>query len=157
MLWSHLQACAWGLLPGLLRGPTWITQFYETFPGGESKCAPSDVYIAALYWSLQTVTSVGYGQMLPVTTEERIMCNVLMLLSGFVWTYILGTAAGIAATLDPNGVVFQNTMDHLNLFMRERKLSIELRRTLRDFFVAARDVNQAGDERALFLLPPSPA
>ena len=61
-----------------------------------------------------------------------------MLLSGMVWTYILSTAAGIAATLNPNKVLFHNTMDQLNYFMRERSLPAPMRRQLRDFFEHAR-------------------
>ena len=63
--------------------------------------------------------------MLPVTSAERALCTIYMLLSGCIWTYVLGTAAGIAATLDPNGVLFKTTMDQLNLFMRERNLPTE--------------------------------
>lgn len=52
--------------------------------------------------------------MLPVNTNERVVCTMLMLLSGMVWTFILSTMAGIAATLEPNKVLFQTTMDSLN-------------------------------------------
>ena len=57
-----------------------------------------------------TVTSIGYGEMLPVSSAERAIACVLMLASGMIWTYVIGTTAGIMATLDPNGVLFHNTM-----------------------------------------------
>ena len=41
-------------------------------------------------------------------------------------------------TLDPNGVLFQNTKDALNYFMRERGLPKQMRHDLRDYFAAAR-------------------
>ena len=34
----------------------------------------------ALWWSLQTVTTVGYGDVVPVTTHGRIIAGVVMLL-----------------------------------------------------------------------------
>jgi hypothetical protein len=90
--------------------------------------------------------------MLPVTSAERALCTIYMLLSGCIWTYVLGTAAGIAATLDPNGVLFKTTMDQLNLFMRERNLPTELKRTLRDFFTMGRDVHQVSDDGDLLAM-----
>ena len=94
--------------------------------------------MAALYWSAMTVTSIGYGEMTPVNSTERFVCCIFMLLSGMVWAYILSTAAGIAATLNPSSVLFHTTMDQLNYFMRERGLPKQMRHDLRDYFQAAR-------------------
>jgi hypothetical protein len=73
----------------------------------------------------------------------------LMLLSGMVWTYIIGTAAGIASTLNPNKVLFHTTMDQLNYFMRERELSRSMRRELRAYFERARTVREVNDDANL--------
>ena len=48
--------------------------------------APWEVYSAALYWSTMTVTSIGYGEMLPVNSYERGVCSLFMLISGVLWT-----------------------------------------------------------------------
>lgn len=55
----------------------------------------------AVWWALSTVTTVGYGDRYPVTTEGRILASVLMLagvglfgtLSGFVAAWFLAPAA----------------------------------------------------------------
>ena len=107
---------------------------------------PVDRYIAALYWSMMTVTGIGYGEMLPINTTERAFCTLWMLIAGAVWTYIIGTVALIATTLDPNGVSFHNTMDSLNCFMRERELPRHMRMMLRDYFTSARRVHQLNDD-----------
>ena len=84
-----------------------------------------------------TVTSIGYGEMLPANSSERLLCTFFMIISAMVWAYILSTAAGIAATLNPNTVLFHNTMDQLNYFMRERSLPGKLRKELRHYFEVA--------------------
>jgi len=150
VMWSHWQACLWGLGSSFMQGDTWITAYEAAEGCPEEGCDGFEVYAAALYWSMMTVTSVGYGEMLPVNTAERVICSVLMLVSGCVWTYVLGTSAGIASTLDPNGVLYQNTMDQLNYFMRERTLPAAMRHELREFFTAARTVYQANDDQDLF-------
>ena len=102
-----------------------------------------------------TLTSIGYGDILPISTAERALCCLYMIISALSWTYVIGTAAGIAATLDPNKVMYQQTMDHLNFFMRERRLPKEMRITLRDYFTSARGVHQVtGDKDLLDKMSP---
>ena len=52
-----------------------------------------------------TITSVGYGDIVPVNTIERALCCVYLVISGVSWTYVIGKAAGIATNLDPNTVL----------------------------------------------------
>ena len=35
---------------------------------------PLDRYVAAIYWSVMTLTSIGYGEMTPLNTTERVLC-----------------------------------------------------------------------------------
>lgn len=50
----------------------------------------------ALWWATTTVTSVGYGDRFPVTTEGRIVAAVLMLVGiGFIGTVMASVAAWI--------------------------------------------------------------
>eukprot|EP00966_Prymnesium_polylepis_P143900 3321798-Prymnesium_polylepis.1 len=148
VMYAHWQACLWGLGSTFLDGTTWLTVFESSFPDDQPP-GSIDKYSAALYWSTMTLTSIGYGAMLPENTGERMLCSIYMMISGMVWTYVIGTAAGIAATLDPNGVLFHTTMDQLNEFMRERCLPKEMRFQLREFFQFARQVHQVSDDSEL--------
>ena len=58
-----------------------------------------------------TSPTCSYLSHLLLPLAERALCSIFMMASGMIWTYVLGTFAGIAATLDPNGVLFHNTMD----------------------------------------------
>ena len=185
IVWSHWQACLWGLVSGFMADlniPNWLTTFREGFtedtghtagPGDE--CARrvlsaqpqtlpplAKLYLtssqpaalaradsAALYWSIMTLTSIGYGEFTPVNTAERYLCSVYMMLSGVIWTYAIGSVASIATTLNPNVVLFHNTMDSLNIFMRERGLPGSMRITLREYFHNARRVHQVTDDSEL--------
>ena len=109
---------------------------------------PLDRYVAALYWSVMTLTSIGYGEMTPLNTTERVLCSIYMLLSGMMWTYVIGTVAAIATTLNPNQILYEQTMDQLNYFMRERALPKQLRQDLRKYFETARQVRRARLRRA---------
>lgn len=152
-IYAHWQACIWGLLSSYMQSsdyPNWIQTFQDEFLRTHGEHAtPLDVYVAALYWSTMTLTSIGYGAMTPVNTAERVLCSVYMMLSGMMWTYAIGSVAAIATTLDPNTIQFENTMDSLNYFMRERELPRTMRMTLRDYFSSARRVHQLNDDGEL--------
>lgn len=149
-LYAHWQACVWGVVSSYMQDegyPNWIQAFHDQYRETHGVYPPElDVYVAALYWSVMTLTSIGYGEMTPVNTAERALCSVYMLFSGVMWTYAIGTVAAIATTLDPNAIAFQNTMDSLNYFMRERELPRQMRMALRDFFTNAKRVHQLNDD-----------
>ena len=77
------------------------------------------------------------------------MVVCLKLISGSFWAFGIGTAAGIAATLDPNATVFHTTMDQLNFYLRERKLPKAMRMMCREYFTNAREVHQVNDDSSL--------
>ena len=114
VMWSHWQACLWGLASNFmddLGHPNWLMSFRFGFEATFDRSPGAlDTYAAALYWSVMTLTSIGYGEFLPENTAERCLCSVYMLISGVVWTYAIGSVASIATTLDPNGIRFQNSM-----------------------------------------------
>merc|ERR1711871_706114 len=74
---AHLLATVWawvGRAPGaeIFETQSWIAAY------GCAEASIETQYVAALYWSLTTLTTVGYGDVLPVTDGERIFCMLAM-------------------------------------------------------------------------------
>ena len=82
LLVTHLVACFWYLV-GITGGNDiydggWMYRFeFDTKP-------KKDKYIAALYWSFSTLTTVGYGDINARTPQEQIYAMLMMLL-GVSW------------------------------------------------------------------------
>ena len=157
--YAHWQACLWGLISSYMEAegaPNWVASFKENYEAdyedrGIMGQVPNglDTYAAALYWSVMTLTSIGYGYATPVNTAERFLCTFYMMMSGLMWTYAIGSVTAIATTLNPNATLYQTTMDSLNYFMRERDLPRDMRLTLREYFNNARLVHQLNDDGEL--------
>jgi voltage-gated potassium channel len=77
---------------------------FEAGHPGANICTAED----ALWWGVTTLTTVGYGDRFPVTTEGRIVAAVLMIaglglfgtLSGFVAAWFLGSPSQDTAIAD---------------------------------------------------------
>ena len=158
LVFAHFQACLYGVVTSFLSEdgsaePNWITSFDSQFAATMGyEPAPLDRYVAALYWSVMTLTSIGYGEFTPENTTERALCSLYMMMSGVMWTYAIGSVASIATTLFPETIVYENTMDTLNHFMRERKLTKPMRIALREYFAQSRKIHSTSDDGALLRL-----
>ena len=60
----------------------------------------SQRYITCVYWAVTTLTTVGYGDLSPVSTIERAVVSAYMLFNLGVTAYLLGTFASMASKDD---------------------------------------------------------
>ena len=88
----------------------------------------------SLYWVVTTMTTVGFGDIKPVTFAEITMSLVTMLVGATVFSYIVGNMASIVGNLDGRSAAFKSKMDGLMEFMHEHDLPRELRRRIMKFY-----------------------
>ncbi|MEY4133517.1 MAG: hypothetical protein RL592_1575 [Verrucomicrobiota bacterium] len=74
----------------------------------------------ALWWALTTVTTVGYGDMYPVTTEGRIIAAVLMLIG-------IALFGAMSAIVTSKLILPKETRDHEELRHEIRSLHAEIK------------------------------
>jgi len=157
---SHWMACVWGLV-GLSWGKelcdkdgnlvlqegeevplnevSWITTLYI---GGknspDSPCVDWHVYIAALHWSVMTITSIGYGDIVPVREVEYIVGICCMLLGGVIWSYIIGCTCSILSNVHPVQEAFETNTDLLNMMMNDVDIPPDKRQRFREYLREAK-------------------
>merc|ERR1719217_757453 len=101
---SHWMGCIWGMSgtlftemdcsdpqnPSFTAGPdtgSWVRALYDDggTGGPDNPCYSGDIYVASLYWSVMTITSIGYGDITPVRFEEYLLCVIFMLCGAISW------------------------------------------------------------------------
>ncbi|CEL92732.1 unnamed protein product [Vitrella brassicaformis CCMP3155] len=149
---GHWMACTWAFLARYDKGEeddvTWLVALLEDKPEPHIAAA-WQIYLVSLYWSFMTLTSIGYGDIVPFTYIEYGVCVVCMLIGGMIWAYIIGNAVNIITNIDIHTHEYQRTMDDLNDMMRDRRLEPNLQVRLRTYFQNAHHLQRLISHRTL--------
>lgn len=65
-------------------------------------------YILSAYFCLQTMSTVGYGDINPTNTKERIFAIIIMLLGVIAFAFVSGNLSSIMTNLDEASLIMQD-------------------------------------------------
>ena len=83
----------------------------------------SELYVSALYYILTTLTTVGYGDIRPVTKSERVFCLIVMLFGVFIYSYTIGSLINLTAKANERRNKLQKRLDTLEELNKEIKIN----------------------------------
>ncbi|KAK3233293.1 hypothetical protein CYMTET_56404 [Cymbomonas tetramitiformis] len=128
---AHWLACLWHMVPVMEdKEENWITSysFLDESDGNFAK------YLCSFYWAVATLSTLGYGDVVPTTHVERMFAIVATVMGASIYSYIIGTCCGLVAGMGEHQQAFYKKMDVLNHFMSDKGLSPQLQERLRDYF-----------------------
>lgn len=89
-LMSHIMSCLWIFIAGANTADTnWIIA--SNFEHLEIL----ELYAASMYFTMQTLTTVGYGDISMATTGERFMCIILQFIGVIFFSFASGSLTNI--------------------------------------------------------------
>jgi voltage-gated potassium channel Kch len=93
-LFIHVAACMFVLLANFEEdyATTWV-EIWE--PESDGHC-----YVMSIYFVVVTVSTVGYGDIIPGTTWERVFCILLMFVGVSAFTFVSGALSSIISNYD---------------------------------------------------------
>jgi len=145
MIIAHWLANLWALSLTMVRpdeGERWIDGITErereTGITDLTVDTPWKLYLLSLYFTIYTITSVGYGDIGPKNIVETVISIFMIVISGVSWAILLGQVCGVVAGLGEEEAEFRSMMDSLNSMMQDRLLPHEMRLRLRSFFLSSK-------------------
>ncbi|CAD8107800.1 unnamed protein product [Paramecium sonneborni] len=109
----HVVGCIWFFVATLSEEEDWIYFESHTF----------DQYIISMYWAVQTVLTVGYGDIKFYSWSTRIFAIIWMLSSVYVFSFAVGSLASFLDRQDQNNQVYLNRLATLKNIKQEFKIS----------------------------------
>ena len=89
---AHLLGCFFTmLLASETDDVNWLTHYNPEL----SDAGDQTRYVVALYWAMISVTTMGYGDVIPVTHTERIFGLVVALVGAVVFSFCMGNVASL--------------------------------------------------------------
>lgn len=96
-------------------------------------------YLAALYWSMTTLTTVGYGDLTPTMDSDagRVFAMIAMLVGGAFYGFILGNITSVVTSTDIDSRAFNERLEMLEAWLDHHDgIPQVLRRRIRRNFKA---------------------
>ena len=106
-------------------------------------------YWAALYFSVYTMTGIGYGDITATRHSEMVVATLIMLSGAVFWAYMIGEFVTLVSHMDVYGNSFRQRMDELNYMMKDKKFPIQLKRRCRMYLLHSRQHSRQVNYRQL--------
>lgn len=71
-----------------------------------------------MYFTLATITTVGFGDIYATTTSEKIMAIFLMLLGVFSFSFSISSLSSMLSSLDTRNAMYNEKLQCLNKIKR---------------------------------------
>ena len=107
-------------------------------------------YLLGLYWAITTISTVGYGDVIPKSDSERAYTILAMVVGSGFYGYVVAQAASIISCADANNAKYYEKMDSVAVWMKHHRFPSRIRREVRRYYRAYYSQRLAIDEKAIF-------
>ena len=130
LILMHWLACIW-----------FFTAFASGFPA-DSWAARANIvdsgpvaqYIRSLYWTITTMTTVGYGDITPARSVEYVLSAIIMLMGASLYAFIIGSIASLLSSIQAAKNSHWERIDSVTEFLRQRHVPAEIDAKVRNYY-----------------------
>ncbi|KAL4463924.1 hypothetical protein ABPG74_005861 [Tetrahymena malaccensis] len=130
---AHISACIFITVANASAPSiTWITKLQEVTE--ITNLTVSQIYVSALYWSIITMVTLGYGDIVPISQNEKLFVIFIAFVSCGLFGYSFNLISEIINESQKNKNKIKNDLEVLNNLIEERGLCNELKNKVRRYF-----------------------
>ena len=141
LLAAHIIACGW----------IYIAEPALDLP-------PLTRYIQAFYWSITTLTTIGYGDLSPSKSDPNQLLFVILIeiLGAGMYGLVIGNIANLLANIDVAKTQFKEKLDKVNTFLKYRNIPFQLQKKINDYYNYLWESRRGYDESSVLADLPDP-
>ncbi len=113
----------------------WISCGWLKITGITEHNSVATNYISALYWTTTTLTTVGYGDIVPSTNIEKLYASTVMIIGVGFYGYLIGNVVSAITKHDPAHEKFIDNLDNLSAIVKHRNLPKNLASRIHQYFL----------------------
>jgi len=120
---NHIVACFWIICGNMSQQEE---DFTGTWLEGKEDMTPEAIYMISLYWTVTTITTVGYGDISGTNNIERAFCSFVMLAGVIAFSFASGSLASILQNIDSSEAAVNEKNEVLEKLSHDFKLPAPL-------------------------------
>ena len=132
ILTAHFVACGWIFLEGV-----------STDMQNEMQ------YLNAFYWTITTLTTIGYGDITPSAKSQIIYTIFVEIIGAGLYGFIIGNIANLIANIDIARSQHRSKLEKINTFMQYRNLPSSLQKRVNDYYSYLWESRRGYDESSV--------
>jgi len=98
------------------------------------KILPGEQYVWVLYWTLTTMTTIGYGDVSPLTYVEAIITVIVEVAGASIFGYMIGNIASVIADFDKFSSVQKERMEEIKSYLTFKRVPRALSKSVRKYY-----------------------
>eukprot|EP00002_Diphylleia_rotans_P017407 TRINITY_DN3380_c0_g1_i1.p1 TRINITY_DN3380_c0_g1~~TRINITY_DN3380_c0_g1_i1.p1 ORF type:complete len:701 (+),score=113.48 TRINITY_DN3380_c0_g1_i1:74-2176(+) len=129
---SHYSACGYIFIANLDDSDRTSWNVYRNIT--HQSDGHVEIYTSALHWAVTTITTVGYGDIVPKTDTERIYTILNMLIGVTTFTFVVGSMSAFIQQADHSSKSKKDKLDQVNQWLKYRELPAPIQYRVREYY-----------------------
>jgi voltage-gated potassium channel len=117
---------------------------------------PYERFIEAFYWTITTLTTIGYGDIIPAGSLQRVFVIMIEILGAGMYGLVIGNIANLIANIDVAKTQYKEKLDKINTFLKYRNIPYNLQRKINDYYNYLWESRRGYDESSVLADLPGP-